>query len=359
MLTCRRALCVCFADASPEARVAELVLAAAVGIFGAVLILDLSLNGNDAWGVPERTGPRRVPMATEIDHHHYCAPVDEDRFLRTLIESYTSLFYILSAAAVAAVALVTTNDDDDDDYRDDRDGRDGRDDDAPVPAHARAHTLASSTVAFPVALSVLLLARGVTAFLARSSARVDYDVASRASEWPPVILIVSAFASRLSFLRNGSGDHCGWQTLWFGAVALVAGAFVTVQLVGDLAGGVRVERWPSDFLGIGIPSVFTLIPLFILVGIVLECVGCVPKNLEPKVFTLFLAALFAACSFVARLLQPLELTETESCVGLSGLPAARRTRGYVDVFESASFFVLFVWLWSERRETVADGYRNV
>lgn len=337
MLTCRRALCVCFADASPEARVAELVLAAAVGIFGAVLILDLSLNGNDAWGVPERTGPRRVPMATEIDHHHYCAPVDEDRFLRTLIESYTSLFYILSAAAIAAVALVTTND-------------------RNVPVRARAHTLASSTVAFPIALSVLLLARGVAAFLARSSARVDYDAASRASEWPPVILIVSAFASRLSFLRNGSGNHCGWQALWFGAVALVAGAFVTVQLVGDLAGGVRVERWPSDFLGIGIPSVFTLIPLFILVGIVLESVGCVPKNLEPKVFTLFLAALFAACSFVARLLQPLELTETESCVGLSGLPAARRTRGYVDGFESASFFVLFVWLWSERREAVADGY---
>ena len=214
MLTCRRALCVCFADASPEARVAELVLAAAVGIFGAVLILDLSLNGNDAWGVPERTGPRRVPMATEIDHHHYCAPVDEDRFLRTLIESYTSLFYILSAAAIAAVALVATND---------GDNRDDRDDGAPVPAQARAHTLASSTVAFPIALSVLLLARGVTAFLARSSARVDYDVASRASEWPPVILIVSAFASRLSFLRNGSGDHCGWQALWFGAVALVAG----------------------------------------------------------------------------------------------------------------------------------------
>jgi len=345
MLTCRRALCVCFADASPEARVAELVLAAAVGVFGAVLILDLSLDGNDAWGVPERTGPRRVPMATEIDHHHYCAPVDEDRFLRTLIESYTSLFYILCAAAIAGVALVAR----------DEDHKDDKDDDGTAAPQLRTRTLASSTVAFPIALSILILARGVTAFLARSSARVDYDVAARASEWPPVILIVSAFASRISFLRNGSGDHCGWQALWFGAVALVAGAFVTVQLVGDLAGGVRTERWPSDFLGIGIPSVFTLIPVLILLGIVLECVGCVPRNLEPRIFTLFLASLFAACSFVARLLQPLELTETESCVGLSGLPAARRTRGWVDIFESGTFFILFLWLWSERREAQSTG----
>lgn len=343
MLACRRALCTCFADASPEARVAELVIAAAVGVFGTVLMLDLSLSGNDAWGVPERTGPRRVPLATEVDHHHYCAPVDEDRFLRTLIESYTSLFYILSAAAIAAVALVAEHDREED---------------------GRARTLASSTAAFPVALSVLLLARGVAAFLARSSARVDFDVAARASEWPPVILIVSAFASRLSFLRNGSSgggnSYCGWQVLWFVVAAVVAGGFVAVQLVGDLDAGVRTQRWPSDFLGIGIPSVFTLIPLLILVGIVLECVGCVPRNLEPKVFTLFLAALFAACSFIARLLQPLELTETESCVGLSGLPAARRTRGWTDVFESASFFVLFLWLWSERREAQAvAGYATV
>lgn len=303
-------------------RTLELVIVLNTIIYAVPLVVGTFVTGNEAWGVPELTGPRRVAHFYDEEHALHCTPFDAEAFVRAAPEAYTSLLFFTVASVVFALALehdfgVGTSD-------------------APLPATPT------------VALVLSLAARGTAGFLAHASARVDYEVADRAAEWPLVVVLVGLFEQRL-LVAPLKRPHI-MRTAWLAGVALVSAGFVLAQVLGDTANGVRTETWPDAFLRIGPPALLGLIPFLLLLRLVLECVQCYGYHAEQRLLPLLVAGVFLFSAFFFADTKAFALFTGECEVDGKPVPGWRRTHGWSHAAYAVGAFAAWYWVFFERTQ---------
>jgi len=303
-------------------RTIELVLVLNVTFYAVPLVVGTFVSGNEAWGVPELVGPRRVAHFYDPDHALHCTPFDADAFVRAAPEAYTSLLFLTAASVVLALAL-------------EYDFGLGSSD-APLPATPT------------VALVLSLAARGTAGFLAHASARVDFEVADRAAEWPLVVVLVGLFEQRL-LVAPLKRPHT-MRAAWLAGVVLVSTGFVLAQVLGDTANGVRTETWPDDFLRIGPPALLALIPLLLLLRLVLECVQCYGYHAEQRLLPLLVAGVFLFSAFFFADTKAFALFDGECEVDGRPVPGWRRTHGWAHAAYALGAFAAWYWAFFERTQ---------
>ena len=306
-------------------RSTELFLALNLIAYGVPLVLSTVLTGEEAWGVPESTGPRRVPRLGGFDEDHLshgCAPLDVDAFVRSAPEAYTSLLFATAAIAVLLIAA--------------EHGFGTEAGDAPLPGTPT------------LALVLALLARGVAGFLAHASARVDFEVAERASHWPVAVVLVGLYEQRLlvaPVVRAWTA-----RGLWLAGVIAASVGFVLLQALGDAADGVRTQAWPDDLLRIGVPVLLSVIPALLLARLILECVQCLPYHTRrARLLPLLVASAFLFCALFFSDSATFALFDGECEVDGRPVPGWRRTRGWSHAAYALGVFA--AWWWAFFEET--------
>lgn len=310
--------------ASPRVwrRAVEAFVALNLVVYGVPLLVGTGVSGTDAWGAPEATGPRRVPQWQDADHVLHCAAVDTDAFVRSAPEAYTSLLFLSAAIAVLGVAFETD--------------------------FGRGVSDAPLTVAPTLALAVALIARGVAGFLAHASARVDFEVADRASEWPVAVVLVGLFEQRL--LATPLARPQLVRLAWLVGVVGVSIGFVLLQALGDAADGVRTQRWPTDLLRIGVPVLLAVIPALLLLRLVLECVQCYSYHAEQRLLPLLITGVFLFCALFFRDTKAFALLDGECELDGRPVPGWRRTRGWANAAYAVGAFAAWWWTYFEETE---------
>ena len=307
-------------------RSTELFLALNLVLYGVPLVLSTVLTGEEAWGVPEWTGPRRVPRLGGFgeDHlSHGCARLDVHGFVRSAPEAYTSLLFATAAIAVLLIAA--------------EHGFGAEAGDAPLPGTPT------------LALVLALLARGVAGFLSHASARVDFEVAERASHWPTAVVLVGLYEQRLLVAPVARA----WMArgVWLAGVVGAAAGFVLLQALGDAADGVRTQAWPDDLLRIGVPVLLSVIPALLLARLILECVQCVPYHTRrARLLPLLVASAFLFCALFFSDSETFALFDGECEVDGRPVPGWRRTRGWSHAAYALGIFAAWWWVFFEETQ---------
>ena len=301
-------------------RAIEAFVALNLIVYGVPLLVGSGVSGTDAWGAPEATGPRRVPQWQDADHVLHCAAVDTDAFVRSAPEAYTSLLFVSAAIAVLGVAFET--------------------------GFGRGVSDAPLTVVPTLALAVALVARGVAGFLAHASARVDYEVAERASHWPVAVVLVGLYEQRL--LVAPLARVWTARGVWLAGIVVASVGFVLLQALGDAADGVRTQSWPDDLLRIGVPVLLSVIPALLLARLVLECVQCVPYHTRrARLLPLLVASAFLFCALFFSDSATFALFDGECEVDGRPVPGWRRTRGWAHAAYAVGVFAAWWWVFFE------------
>tara|TARA_B110001452_G_scaffold173538_2_gene145418 strand:+ start:1297 stop:2373 length:1077 start_codon:yes stop_codon:yes gene_type:complete len=294
---CADCLCSCRCGETHTAWAVEIFVVLNVLTYGLVAVLDGVLDGRDVWG----------HEGDVADSLHWCEKADYTRLVRAPFTAYTCLVFLTYAYGVLVLAFVHT------------------------PAPTRNHLRSARVINLLQAL--VWIAGGVGSFLCHASVRGDWDVVDRLTIWPLIIMPISLTALRLVPVPAST---CAYW-VWFVATALVATAASIVVVAEDDAA--------STFLYVGVPTSVSLILVFILIKIGIECYHRRRFSQAP-LYPLVLAVVFATLAFVFQRPEFVDPGDgRDECDGDS--PWWRKTHGWWHIGQATALFLLWYWLFYE------------
>lgn len=286
-----------------------------------IIILDITVDGNDAWGTLDVS--TNEELAEELaeehhhHHHHWCEAVQASRFVRTPCNSYSALAF--SYLGLLVVVLVHVYDA------------------WPAQNHFRAFVLFNWLFAFALVFG------GVGSFLNHASIVGGWaDMIDSISIWPLVTLPTFFFAMRLVPLPAQPWVY--WVST--AVIVVVLLALATPHIV-------EADRGTSPavtaYLYYGVPSMSALFLSLLVARLIAEACGVYPRSAS-GVGLLILSITIAVLAYMLQDPDRLGVCDPNGAWFLN-------THLWWHVLQSLSVFL--VWLWCYFEDAADDEYMRV
>mgnify|MGYP001327689871 CR=1 FL=1 len=272
----------------------EIFLLVNIVAYVLIILLDVYLNGEEAWGHKETASV------------HWCEAVDRLRFVRAPFTAYSSLAFVTVGIAVLCIALVYEHTD--------------------KQNHLRRRLWLINGVQ-----GAVLLGAGTCLFVSHASARDDLVVLERVVVWPVVLVPVSLAALRLVRVPAPMWGYVLWACL----LAAFAIGFAGISSIPSA----------SSFVVAAVPTATLLIFVLLLVKLISECYNRVRFS-ESSLYPLVIALVFAVISFVLQWPEVVDPGENDDECDVHS-PWFRKMRGWYHTGLAVTLFLLWWWLFFE------------
>ena len=268
-----------------------------------VVLLDLIVDGVDAWG---------PPLPTD-EQHLWCEAIDAHRFVRTPVNSYSALAFAYFGLLILVLVYLF--------------------DAAPARNHFRVFALYNWLYAFAMVFA------GVGSFLSHASAVGGWaDALDGVSAWPLVAVPAFCFAMRLFLVP--AQEHVYWVSFLLAVATAIGLALPHVLASSPDAPGVVAYQF------YGAPSFGVLFVLLIVARLIGQACGTHPSSTTGPA-ALVLAVTLSAVGFGLHRPERLGVCDPNGVWFLN-------THLWWHVLQAASAFL--VWCWCYFEDVVDDAY---